>query len=70
MTTEDLDRIDLVLSALVIHDGYSAEARSAALRFNSQVQQERSRFADPGAHLRGRAIPGSRRWTYQYASLP
>ena len=44
MTTEDLDRIDLALSALVIHDGYSAGARSAALRFNSQVQQERARF--------------------------
>jgi hypothetical protein len=44
MTTEDLNRIDLALSALVIHDGYSAGARSAALRFNSQVQHERCRF--------------------------
>ncbi len=44
MTTQDLDCIDRALSVLVIGDGYCAGAKSAAQRFNSQIQQERSRL--------------------------
>jgi hypothetical protein len=57
VTTEDLDCIDRALSLLLIHDGYSAEAKSAALRFNSRIQQERSRFEGARAmHEQGRAV--------------
>jgi hypothetical protein len=44
MTTEDLDRIDHALSALVIPGGSCPDAQNAALRFNSQLEQERSRL--------------------------
>jgi hypothetical protein len=57
MTTEDLTGIDRALSALVIHDGYSAGAKSAALRFNAQIDEERSRFERARAiHERAGAV--------------
>jgi hypothetical protein len=57
MTTGDLDCIDRALSVLVIHDGYSTGAKSAALRFNSQIQEERSRFECARAtHEHARAV--------------
>jgi hypothetical protein len=46
MTPEDLAQIELALSPLDIHDGYSAAARSAALQFNTQVERERARFEE------------------------
>jgi hypothetical protein len=49
MTSEDLDCIDGAFSALVVDESCSAGAKSAALRFNARIEQERSRFSGAGA---------------------
>lgn len=57
MTIEELENIDRALSLLVVADGCSADARTAALRFNSRLAAERLRFEGVrAAHQQARPI--------------